>query len=99
MKITTFSEEETIEYGRSLGTKLTGGEIICLTGDLGAGKTHLTKGIALALDIDEPVTSPSFVLVKIYKGRLNLVHIDFYRLSSMDDLETIGFDESILQGF
>lgn len=80
---TSRSPEETFELGKSLGSSLTGGEIILLNGPLGAGKTIFTKGIATALSIDtDEVTSPSFTLVNRYdEGQLTLYHIDLYRLN------------------
>ena len=75
------SERETFDLGVRIGTQLSGGEILLLSGPLGAGKTMLVKGIAHALGIDEEdVTSPSFTLVNPYDGRLRLYHIDLYRL-------------------
>lgn len=73
--------QETFDFGKRVGQGLTGGEILLLTGPLGAGKTIFVKGIASALGIDpEEVTSPSFTLVNPYEGRLPLFHIDLYRL-------------------
>ena len=73
--------EETFNYGHRIGARLAGGEILLLSGPLGAGKTILVKGICSALGIDEEeVTSPSFTLVNPYAGRLQLYHIDLYRL-------------------
>src|SRR5690348_15102532 len=75
------SPEETFNYGRQLGARLAGGEILLLSGPLGAGKTMLVKGICAALGIaEDDVTSPSFTLVNPYDGRLRLYHIDLYRL-------------------
>lgn len=75
------SPEETFNYGRQLGARLEGGEILLLSGPLGAGKTMLVKGICAALGIaEDEVTSPSFTLVNPYAGRLRLYHIDLYRL-------------------
>lgn len=75
------SPAETYELGRKIGGALHGGEIILLQGPLGAGKTLLVKGIAEALEVpEEEVTSPSFTLVNLYKGRLTLYHVDLYRL-------------------
>ncbi len=75
------SPEETFNYGHQLGSRLEGGEILLLSGPLGAGKTMLVKGICAALGIGEDeVTSPSFTLVNPYAGRLRLYHIDLYRL-------------------
>jgi tRNA threonylcarbamoyladenosine biosynthesis protein TsaE len=75
------SEQETFDFGFKIGQKLSGGEIILLSGPLGAGKTLLVKGMAHALGVDEDdVSSPSFTLVNPYDGRLRLYHIDLYRL-------------------
>jgi tRNA threonylcarbamoyladenosine biosynthesis protein TsaE len=75
------SADETFNLGKQVGQQLSGGEILLLTGPLGAGKTIFVKGIASALGIDpEEVTSPSFTLVNPYEGRLPLYHIDLYRL-------------------
>jgi tRNA threonylcarbamoyladenosine biosynthesis protein TsaE len=75
------SPDETFNYGHQLGSRLRGGEILLLSGPLGAGKTILVKGISAALGVDEEdVTSPSFTLVNPYSGRLLLYHIDLYRL-------------------
>jgi tRNA threonylcarbamoyladenosine biosynthesis protein TsaE len=75
------SPEETFNYGYQIGARLEGGEILLLSGPLGAGKTLFVKGICAALGIDEEdVTSPSFTLVNPYAGRLQLYHIDLYRL-------------------
>jgi tRNA threonylcarbamoyladenosine biosynthesis protein TsaE len=75
------SPEETFNYGHRIGARLEGGEILLLSGPLGAGKTILVKGVGAALGIDEEeVTSPSFTLVNPHSGRLQLYHIDLYRL-------------------
>lgn len=105
MKKTTKSEKETIEFGKSFAKKLKGGEVILLIGDLGAGKTTFVKGVAKALDIKKTVTSPTFVIMKIYeiKGKRKkikverLVHIDTYRGLDRNDLEAIGAFEYLGQ--
>ena len=97
--ITTTTPDETFELGEALGSELSGGEIILLTGGLGAGKTLLTKGILNALDFDvDEVTSPSFTLVNLYKApRFNVYHIDLWRSEpSGDPAFAVGLDE-ILQ--
>lgn len=88
------SPEETREFGRNIGKDLHGGEIILLHGDLGAGKTLLTKGIAEGLGIKGSlsVVSPSFTLVNVYKARLDIVHVDLYRLSS-DEIHELGLED------
>ena len=83
------SFEDTINYGSDFGKTLRGGEVVLLNGALGCGKTAFTKGIAKSLNIGENVTSPSFPIMNIYKGSLDLYHFDFYRIenvSEMDDL-------------
>jgi tRNA threonylcarbamoyladenosine biosynthesis protein TsaE len=80
-EFTSDSPEQTFDFGRDLGSRLEGGEILLLSGPLGAGKTLFVKGICSALGIDrEEVTSPSFTLVNPYAGRVQLYHLDLYRL-------------------
>ena len=89
------SAEETIGIGRKIGAQLKGGEVIAVCGVLGSGKTHLIKGIAAGVGAEEAreVTSPTFVIVNEYKGRLDVYHIDAYRLNSIAEFEMIGFDD------
>ncbi len=84
-----------MRLGRALGAQLVGGEVIAITGPLGSGKTHLIKGIAVGAGAPDRkgVNSPTFVLVNQYTGRLDLYHIDAYRLESVDDFEMLGFDD------
>lgn len=89
----TYSEQETVALGERLGRVLKGGELLALCGELGSGKTIFTKGIAKGLNVQEVLTSSSFVLASTYQGRLNLHHLDFYRLQEMDDFFSIGFDD------
>jgi len=86
---------ETIELGRRIGSALASGDIIALVGPLGAGKTHLTKGLALGLGArdERQVSSPTFVLVNQYRARVTVFHVDAYRLTNADQLEAIGFSE------
>lgn len=91
LSLQTGSPDETTALGRCLGQRLRGGWTLALTGPLGAGKTHLVQGIAAGMGITEPLASPTFLLHKTYEGRLRLHHFDFYRLDSLDDLESIGF--------
>lgn len=87
----TNSQAETIAVGEQLGRELVAGDVLVLTGDLGAGKTQLTKGIAAALGCDSDVTSPTFTIEMVYEGgRLPLYHFDLYRLDDPDQLEDIG---------
>lgn len=90
------SVEQTTQLGINLGRLLNAGDIVCLTGDLGTGKTHITKGIAKGLDIDDNITSPTFTIVNEYdSGRLKLNHFDVYRVSDPDEVYAIGFDDYI----
>ncbi|OAA92952.1 tRNA (adenosine(37)-N6)-threonylcarbamoyltransferase complex ATPase subunit type 1 TsaE [Clostridium coskatii] len=89
------SVEDTINLGKKIGSLLNAGDIICLNGDLGTGKTHFTKGIAKGLNIDDPITSPTFTIVNEYYGRLKLYHFDVYRVNDIDEIAEIGFDEYI----
>jgi tRNA threonylcarbamoyladenosine biosynthesis protein TsaE len=75
----------TSALGRSLGAVANAGDLVCLWGDLGAGKTHLAKAFGAALGVTETITSPSFILMAEYEGRLPLFHIDPYRLASAED--------------
>ncbi len=91
---TLASIEETFAFGREIANALSAGDVIALVGDLGAGKTHLTKGIVAGLGSDAEVTSPTFTLVHEYgDGRLPAFHFDFYRLDHPDELLAIGWDE------
>jgi tRNA threonylcarbamoyladenosine biosynthesis protein TsaE len=88
------SVEETLALGESWGKAATSGLVIGLSGDLGAGKTQLVKGIARGLSCDEPITSPTFTLVNIYEtGRLPLYHLDLYRLETDKQIIAAGLDE------
>jgi tRNA threonylcarbamoyladenosine biosynthesis protein TsaE len=88
------SPAETSAFGSRLATTLRRGDVLALTGDLGAGKTHLVKGIAAGLGIASEVTSPTFTLIHEYAGgKFPLYHIDLYRLDSPDEALKIGLDE------
>ncbi|MGD0017392.1 MAG: tRNA (adenosine(37)-N6)-threonylcarbamoyltransferase complex ATPase subunit type 1 TsaE [Verrucomicrobiia bacterium] len=92
--ITSHSAAETIQHGRQLGGKLRSGDILALTGELGAGKTCFVKGIAAGLGVTQEVTSPTFTLINEYRGgRLPLVHIDLYRLETVGDAAKIGIED------
>jgi len=96
MKITTKSEKQTLNLGKNLVLELKGGEVIGLIGELGAGKTVFIKGLAQGLNIKNIITSPTFVLMKIYKvkGPIKyLCHVDAYRLKSAQDLINIGIKD------
>ncbi|MCX6806745.1 MAG: tRNA (adenosine(37)-N6)-threonylcarbamoyltransferase complex ATPase subunit type 1 TsaE [Candidatus Berkelbacteria bacterium] len=92
------SELKTQQFSQKLAKKLKGGEIIGLSGDLGSGKTTFAKGLAKGLGIKETITSPTFVLVKIYPltsslKPLSLVHIDLYRLKNIKDIKELGLED------
>ena len=89
------SPEETIKLGRKIGSQLKGGEIIAISGPLGSGKTHLIKGIATGAGAQDSrsINSPTFVIVNEYTGRLDIYHIDAYRLNSIAEFEMLGFDD------
>ena len=92
----TESVEETVKIGEMLGKLLRPGDVIAMDGDLGAGKTHFTCGIAKALNIDDYITSPTFTIVNEYRGgKYPLFHFDVYRLSDSNELYDIGYDEYI----
>lgn len=94
--VITSSPEQTWRIGEMLGALLGPGDIVCLYGDLGAGKTSLSYGIALGLEVKEQyITSPTFTFVNEYEGRVPFYHIDLYRLNDPDELENIGFEEYI----
>lgn len=91
LRFVTRSQGETVALGRRLGSCLREGDVLVLTGDLGAGKTQLTKGIAEALGVTTDVTSPTFTIEMVYQGtELELCHFDLYRLDDADQLEDTG---------
>ncbi|MCB9849811.1 MAG: tRNA (adenosine(37)-N6)-threonylcarbamoyltransferase complex ATPase subunit type 1 TsaE [Phycisphaerales bacterium] len=95
--VVTRSVGETLDLGARIGSALSPGSVIALVGTLGSGKTHFVKGVARgnATPASVPVTSPTFVLINEYPGRLPLYHIDTYRLRGADDLDALGFDEMV----
>ncbi len=99
MTVHTQSAAETEALGERLAKALRGGEVIAYTGDLGAGKTAFTRGLARGLGITGRVTSPTFTIVNEYEGgRLPLFHFDMYRLSSSDELYDIGWEDYLARG-
>ena len=99
MRFVTHSVDETEALGERLAKTLHGGEIIAFTGDLGAGKTAFTRGLARGLGIPMRVTSPTYTIVNEYTGgRLPLFHFDMYRLSSSDELYEIGWEDYLARG-
>lgn len=95
MKIQSDSPKRTEELGIILGGRLRAGDLIFLSGDLGAGKTRLVHGIARGLGITDAVSSPTFALVNQYRGPLPLYHLDLYRLQSDLDLDVLDLDEMV----
>jgi tRNA threonylcarbamoyladenosine biosynthesis protein TsaE len=93
MKTTTRDAQETESLGAALGKTLRAGDVVVLTGDLGAGKTTFAKGVARALGVREPVTSPTFTIVQEYDGDLPVAHVDVYRLERVQELHDLGFEE------
>ena len=94
MTRTTHSAQETVLLGKHIARHLSSGDIVCLIGDLGSGKTTLVKGLAQGLKIDHRrVNSPTFVLINIYQGKLPLYHFDLYRLDSMKEINLLGYEE------
>ncbi len=99
MQITTHSADETQALGQKLASRLAPGDVIAYFGDLGAGKTAFTRGLAQGLGITGPVTSPTYTIVNEYlSGRIPLFHFDMYRLSSSDELFDIGWEDYLSRG-
>ena len=96
MKIKTHSEKETFELGKRIANAAKPGTVILFYGDLGAGKTVMTKGIAAGLGITDMITSPTFTIMQEYDGgRMPLYHLDVYRIEDPDEMEEVGLDEYI----
>ena len=95
INIKTLSADETQKLGQKIGTLIKQPLIIALRGDLGSGKTAFVQGLAKGLEVPDGyyITSPTFTLINEYPGRLSLVHVDLYRIESIDDLEDLGLDE------
>ena len=99
MMIETNSPEETYAFGKKLGMEAQAGQVYCLNGDLGVGKTVFTQGFAAGLGIQEPVNSPTFTIVQEYDdGRLPLYHFDVYRLADIDEFYAMGGEEYFENG-
>lgn len=88
------SSQMTFEFAKKIGEKLKSGDVLCLDGDLGVGKTVFTKGVAAGLGIKDDVSSPTFTLIQeYYGGRLPLYHFDVYRIDGPWDMDDLGYDE------
>ena len=95
---TTASPAETEEAGRRFGERLRSGDVVLLTGELGAGKTTFVRGVAQGTKSTAPVASPTFQLVRVYPGRVQLAHVDLYRIENNGELADLGLDELADQG-
>lgn len=95
IELRSASPEDTRAIGARLGEALRAGDVVSLTGELGAGKTCLVQGAAAALGVEERVTSPSFILRKDYRGRVPVLHLDVYRLQTLQDVLDVGWEEAL----
>ena len=93
MIIETYSQDETEKIGYDTAIKALPGQVYCLSGDLGVGKTVFTRGFARGLGVDEHITSPTFTIINEYEGRLPLYHFDVYRVADPEEMDYIGCDE------
>lgn len=93
MLFTSCSPEDTEELGFYLGNIIKVGSIICLTGDLGVGKTEFVKGFAKGVGVDDYVTSPTFTIINEYNGRMPVYHFDVYRINSVEEMYETGYEE------
>jgi tRNA threonylcarbamoyladenosine biosynthesis protein TsaE len=98
IKAVTTSVDDTRDLAAEVAVLATPGDLILLSGDLGTGKTAFAQGFARGLGVEEPVTSPAFILVHTYEGRLPLVHLDVYRLDTMQELVDLGIAELLDDG-
>ena len=98
MEAVSNSVEETEALGEKLGKGLESGTVVAFTGDLGAGKTAFTRGLARGLGVGDRITSPTFTIVNEYEGRLPLFHFDMYRLASSEELFDIGWEDYLARG-
>lgn len=87
------NEKDTLFLAKELGKRAKKGQVFCLIGDLGVGKTIFSKGFAQGLDVEEHITSPTFTIVHEYEGRLPLYHFDVYRISDVYEMDEIGYEE------
>jgi len=98
MVYTSESPESTEKIAEEIGRSLKGGEVLVLSGELGAGKTTFTKGIARGLDIKDTITSPTFTIMNSYSGRLPLFHYDMYRIENADEIYELGIYDNLFTG-
>lgn len=94
MILESFSREDTFNIGRRLGEEAKAGDIYCLLGDLGTGKTVFSQGFAQGLGIEEPVSSPTFTIIQEYQGgRLPFYHFDVYRIEEIEEMDELGYED------
>ena len=98
IKAATKSVDDTRALAAEIATLTQAGDLVVLAGDLGTGKTAFAQGFARGLGVDEPVTSPAFILVRTYEGRLPMIHLDVYRLDQMQELVDLGIAELLDEG-
>ena len=98
MEYDSLSTKDTYDIARKLGEQACAGDVVCLIGDLGVGKTLFSQGFAKGLGIEEIVSSPTFTIVNEYLGQRELIHFDMYRLSSADELFDIGWEDYLSRG-
>ncbi|MBQ5735831.1 MAG: tRNA (adenosine(37)-N6)-threonylcarbamoyltransferase complex ATPase subunit type 1 TsaE [Lachnospiraceae bacterium] len=90
----SYSPEETFAIGKEIGEQLKPGDVYCLIGDLGVGKTVFTQGLAKGLGIEEPINSPTFTIIQEYhEGRIPLYHFDVYRIGDVSEMDELGYEE------
>ena len=94
MTVESFGPQDTFDLGKRLGENAKAGDVVCLDGDLGVGKTIFTQGFAKGLGIEEPVNSPTFTIVQQYdSGRLPLYHFDVYRIGDISEMDEVGYED------
>jgi tRNA threonylcarbamoyladenosine biosynthesis protein TsaE len=98
LELTAGTPEDTMAVGHAVASLLREGDVVALTGELGAGKTTFVRGAARALGFDGPVASPTFTLVREYPGRIRVYHVDVYRLERVQDVLDLGLDEMVAEG-
>ena len=91
--ISTATADQTLNLGKKIGNKCTTGTIVSIRGSLGSGKTVIAKGIALALGIEDPITSPTYTIIQEYSGKYPMIHMDLYRVDSVEEFELLGAEE------
>lgn len=94
MVMESFKAEDTYSLGKRIGSEAKKGQIFCLNGDLGVGKTVFTQGFAAGLEITEPISSPTFTVIQVYEeGRIPLYHFDVYRIADITEMDEIGYED------